>query len=169
MPCWGAIIFVNVCDPVTTNGWNIVTDNNTVTGRIKSIYHKSVFVRAHIKELLVHRLINKFPHILRNPNVHQPTHNSLPHVPILREKKTNLVHAISASFLKTHFNIILPSTSRSCKWVLYFRFPQQRHIRIPLPHTHNTPPSPQQATKKKFIDVFTKLKHWTPVKWRNSS
>jgi hypothetical protein len=42
--------------------------------------------------------------------------------------------------LKTHSNIFLPSTPRSSKWFLSFRFPPKNHVYIPLlPDPRHTP------------------------------
>jgi hypothetical protein len=56
----------------------------------------------------------------QNPKVHYHIHNSPQHRPILRD--INSVYAASSYFLQIYFNIILPSTSRSSKWSLSFRF-----------------------------------------------
>ena len=43
-------------------------------------------------------------------------------------------------FLKTHFNIILPTTLVSPKWSLFLRFPNQNPVYTsPLPHTFHMP------------------------------
>jgi hypothetical protein len=59
--------------------------------------------------------IQKIPHILWNPKAHYHIHNSPPFVPILSQMKP--VHA-SHAIHTTHFNSILLSTPRSCKWSL---------------------------------------------------
>ena len=60
------------------------------------------------------------PHILQNPNFNYCVHNSPPLNPIL--SNGNPVHNLPFCFFKTNFNIILPSTTRSCKWSLYLKF-----------------------------------------------
>ena len=43
-------------------------------------------------------------------------------------------------FLEIHFNIILPSTSRSSKWPLSLKFPHQHTVcNSSLPHTYYMP------------------------------
>ena len=53
-------------------------------------------------------------------HTHTHTHRSLQPISILSQ--TNPIH-VTFHFLKIHFNIILPSTFRSFKWLLPFRFP----------------------------------------------
>lgn len=60
------------------------------------------------------------PHILQNPNFNYCVHNSPPLNHILSH--SNPVQNLSFYFFKTNFNIILPSTTRSCKWSLYLKF-----------------------------------------------
>jgi hypothetical protein len=58
-----------------------------------------------------------------SPKVHYSGHNSRPFIPIL--SKINPADALSPSFLKVRFSIILSSTSRSTEWSHSSRFFQQ--------------------------------------------
>ena len=50
------------------------------------------------------------------------------------------VHTPTSYFLKTHLNIILPSTPGFPKWSLFLSFPHQNPVYAsPLPHTHYMP------------------------------
>ena len=67
----------------------------------------------------------KSPRDLWNPNVHYHVHNSQSSVLMLSQ--INVVQA-PVLFLKIHFNIIFPSTSRFPKWSLFLNFPHHNPV-----------------------------------------
>lgn len=62
-------------------------------------------------------------HVLWSPKVHYSGHNWRQLIPILRQ--INPADALSPSFLKVRFSIILSSTSRSTEWSHSSRFSHQ--------------------------------------------
>jgi len=68
----------------------------------------------------------EIPRISRNRKVHYRPHKRPPTVSILGQP--NPVHIPTSHLLEIHRNIIHPSTPRSPKWSLSFRFPKQDPI-----------------------------------------
>jgi hypothetical protein len=65
----------------------------------------------------------EIPRILWNQNVYYRVHKSPP--PVAIPCQMNQIHIPKPYFPKTHFNIILSSTPRSCEWSLPCRLPNQ--------------------------------------------
>ena len=79
--------------------------------------------------------------ILRNlgkPKVHYFIHKFLPPVHIISQNIS--VHDLPSQFLKIHFNIIVLSKPRSCKWLRSFGSPHQNPVwSSPASTTSHTP------------------------------
>ena len=76
----------------------------------------------------------EIPCILCKPEIHYHFHSNRPLLPILGE--INPAHASPPYFLKIYFNIIGPSTIRSCKWSFHLN----PACTFPLHHTCHIPP-----------------------------
>jgi hypothetical protein len=75
--------------------------------------------RVLLAKLIFPHLVSKLPRILYNRELH---HRLIP-------SQKNSVHTLQTDFLNVHFNITLPSTSRSSKRSFFFRF---RHQNAPF-------------------------------------
>ena len=74
----------------------------------------------------------------KETDIHYHVHNRPPIVPI--PSQINPVHVLPSYSSKINFNIILPSTSRFCKWSLSFGLSQQTPACISHPpHTCHMP------------------------------
>jgi hypothetical protein len=84
------------------------------------------------------QLVKKFPQILWNPKFHHRIHKYPSPFPIFSQ--LNPVHTLTSLFLKTHFNIIFPSTLGFLQWSPYLRFPHQNlYTAFPYPMRPTSP------------------------------
>jgi hypothetical protein len=74
---------------------------------------------------------SRFRKMLWNPKVHYRVHKSPPLVPILRQ--INLVRSTPSYLSKIHFNIILPSTTRSFPLKSYMHSSSHHACYMPWP------------------------------------
>jgi hypothetical protein len=84
--------------------------------------------RVLLEQLIVRSANQEIPRLLWNPKVHYGVHKRPLPAPILSQM--NRVHTLQTCFYKIHFNIILPSTSRSFELCLPFRLSNQNFVRI---------------------------------------
>jgi hypothetical protein len=78
----------------------------------------------------------EFTYFLFIRKVRYRIHNSRPLDPILCQ--INPVHNFQIHLCKIDVNIILPSTSRCCRWSLSFSFPRQKPVCLSLYSTSPT-------------------------------
>jgi hypothetical protein len=91
--------------------------------------------------------------IIENSNVHSCIHKCSPRVTLLSQ--LDLVYNPTSYFLKTNFNIILPSTPGSPKWSLSLRFPLQKPcLRL------SCPPYALHATPNAIFSIVSPGQYW---------
>ena len=93
--------------------------------------------------------VKKFPAFYGTPKVHYRNHKSPPPVPVLSQ--INPVHASASHYLKIYFNINLPSTPMSFKWVISFTPLTKTLHESLLPPIHNTCPTHPIASQKTYL------------------
>ena len=94
--------------------------------------------RVLLEKLIGLQLVKKYPAFYGTPKIHCRIHKCPPPVPILSQ--LGPVHTPKSHFLKTHRNIIRPSTPGSPKWSLFLRFSHHKLVyAFPLTHTRYMP------------------------------
>jgi hypothetical protein len=76
--------------------------------------------QSHSCEANSHWPTQEIPRPLWNPKVYYRVHKSSPLVPTLSQMHP--VHILPSYFTKIHSSIIFPSTSRSFKWCIFYRY-----------------------------------------------
>ena len=111
--------------------------------------------RSHPPKATVSSVTHEILIILWNRKIHYRVHKIPTPAHILTS--VTLGHALPACFFSTHFNIILPSKSRSSKWFLSLNFGNQNAIYcslFPRTRTYHVPDQLDLTTRKYFFEGY---------------